>query len=339
MTRSRAVLITSLSVVLSGSALALSALVMDPARAAVGPMPAEGLALPADTRVLMGFDMKRFVASPFYARYAAKDKPQHMQAMAKLEEKTGINPERDVDTVIVASRGRVEQGDQGLVLVSGRFDRYKLARAIETEKKVTWKKVEGETVYILDEAVKSGRHAGGLAFLDENTLALGNLSSIEQVLVNRARGTGTIESNTALLELVRQVQPGSAFWMVGDKTALAQLKGMPGAGNDSVGFSMPALESVIVTADLDPAVSVQFTGATTDEASAKNLADVFRGFLALATLQAGQKPELKELTTAVSVATEANKVHVNAKLPYELLDSLQAARTPRKAAELTVTTP
>jgi hypothetical protein len=56
---------------------------------------------------------------------------------------------------------------------------------------------------------------------------------------------------------------------------------------------------------------------------------VVRGFVALATLQASQKPELKDLASAINVTTDANRVLVNARIPYSLIDALQ----PKKAAD------
>ena len=41
------------------------------------------------------------------------------------------------------------------------------------------------------------------------------------------------------------------------------------------------------------------------------------------SLQAQQKPELQQLASAFTVATEANRVLVSARIPYELLDALQ----------------
>ena len=41
------------------------------------------------------------------------------------------------------------------------------------------------------------------------------------------------------------------------------------------------------------------------------------------SLQAQQKPELQQLASAVTVATQANQVLVSARIPYELLDALQ----------------
>jgi hypothetical protein len=61
----------------------------------------------------------------------------------------------------------------------------------------------------------------------------------------------------------------------------------------------------------------------TDEAAAKNLADVVRGCTALIALQAAQKAELADLGSAISVRTEGRRVLLSARFPYELLDALQ----------------
>src|SRR5688572_3379990 len=135
MNKSRIVVLASTLVVGVGILTAVGALYLDPARAAVGPLPAEGLALPADAQFVMGIDVRRFVASPFYSRFGEEHAAARPQAFAEMEEKTGINPERDVDAIYVAGRkssGKRHDGD-GVVIVVGTFDRYKVSRAIETE--------------------------------------------------------------------------------------------------------------------------------------------------------------------------------------------------------------
>ena len=57
MTRTRITLFASTLVVALGVVAALGALWLDPARAAVGPLPAAALVLPADSRFVMGFDV------------------------------------------------------------------------------------------------------------------------------------------------------------------------------------------------------------------------------------------------------------------------------------------
>ena len=78
-------------------------------------------------------------------------------------------------------------------------------------------------------------------------------------------------------------------------------------------------------------MSLAITGEAKDALAAKNLADVVRGLVAMVSLQAQQKPELQQLASAISVATEENRVLVNARFPYELLDALQAKATPKPA--------
>jgi hypothetical protein len=323
MTRSRLAVLVSMIVVALGVLAGLGALWLDPARAAIGPLPAEALVLPADARFVMGFDVKRFTASPFYARYAS-ERGMQPESLRELEEKTGLNPARDVDQIVVAGTPDVRKGSPGLALALGRFDLYKIGRTLETEGKVTGHNVDGVSVYVFKEE-DAGSVA--LAFLDESALLFGPRSQVEAAVASRTRGEAPFKKNAVLMGLVEKVRPGSTFWMVGDQSLLAGMPTSvpaPGASGDGTTVSLPALKSLTVTGDLDPLVSLAITGEATDELAAKNLADVVRGFVALMSLQAQQKPELQRLASAVTVATEANRVLVSARVPYELLDALQA---------------
>lgn len=331
MNRSRLVVLASTLIVGAGALTAVGALYLDPARAAVGPLPAEGLALPGDAQFVMGIDVRRFVASPFYARFGEEHAAARPQAFAEMEEKTGINPERDVDAIYVAGRkgsGKGRDGD-GVVIVLGTFDRYKVSRTIETSHKgATSTKYQGTPVYLFEES-RAGRKAGAVAFLDDHTLVMGSRTGVEQTIDARAGDGQGLRSNAAMTALLETVRPGSTFWMVGDQSVLAQMpKGLPGPGGDGQAMNLPPLKTVVVTGDLDPVVSFEATGEAADAVAAQNLADVVRGFVALASLQASQKPELKQLAAGVSVTTDANKVRIAARFPYELLDALR----PKKAA-------
>jgi hypothetical protein len=324
MTRSRLAVLVSMIVVALGVVAGLGALWLNQARAAVGPLPAEALVLPAEARFVMGFDVKRFTASPFYARFAS-ERGMQPESLRELEEKTGLNPARDVDQIVVVGTPDVRKGSPGLALALGRFDLYKLGRTLETEGKVNGHNVAGVSVYVFKEEEDAGSVA--LAFLDESALLFGPRSQVEAAVASRTRGETPLKKNAALMSLVEKVRPGSTFWMVGDQSLLAGMPTSvpaPGASADGATISLPALKSLTVTGDLDPQVSLAITGEATDEVAAKNLADVVRGFVALMSLQAQQKPELQRLASAVTVATEQNRVLVSARVPYELLDALQA---------------
>jgi hypothetical protein len=316
MTRSRLVFFAAMTVVVVGVAAGVGALWLSPARAAVGPLVGEALILPADAKFVMGFDVKRFAASPFYERFKAQ-RGMKPEALAELEAKTGLDPARDLDQIVVAGTG---VKGAGVAVALGHFDLYKLGRAIEASGKAHGTSYEGVTVYNFSEESKPL----SLALVDESTLVLGPSDQVAQALASRTRGETPLKTNTALMARVEKIQPGSTFWMVGDQSLLAALPAsVPAAGGT---MSLPALKGLTVTGDLEPQVSVAVTGEAQDAAAANKLADVVRGLVAMASLQAAQKPELQQLASAVSVATEENRVLVSARIPYETLDALQPKR-------------
>ena len=322
MTRSRLVFFAAMTVVVVGVAAGVGALWLSPARAAVGPLVGEALILPADAKFVMGFDVKRFAASPFYERFKAQ-RGMKPEALAELEAKTGLDPARDLDQIVIAGTG---VRGAGVAVALGHFDLYKLGRAIEASGKAQGTSYEGVTVYNFSEESKQPL---SLALVDESTLVLGPTDQVTQALASRTRGETPLKTNTALMARVEKIQPGSTFWMVGDQSLLASLPTSipaPGASAGGGSVALPSLVGLTVTGDLDPQVSVAVTGEAKDAAAAKNLADVVRGLVAMASLQAAQKPELSQLASAVSVATEENRVLVSARIPYETLDALQPKR-------------
>jgi hypothetical protein len=327
MTRSRVTVLASTTVVALGVVAGLGAFWLSSARAAVGPLPGEALVLPADARFVMGFDVKRFTASPFYARYAS-ERGMQPEALRDLEEKTGLDPARDLDQIIIVGTADAGKDAPGLAMALGRFDLYRLGRTLETEGRVVGHNVDGVSVYVFKE---EGARSMALAFLDESSLLFGPRAQVEAAISSRTRGETPLRTNTVLLGLVEKVRPGSTFWMVGDQSLLAGMPTSipaPGASVDGATLALPALKSLTVTGDLDPQVSLSVTGDAADALAAKNLADVVRGFVGLMSLQARQKPELQQLASAVTVATEQNRVLVSARIPYELLDALGAKAKP-----------
>jgi hypothetical protein len=330
MTRSRFAVAVSMTIVALGMIAGLGAFWLDPARAAIGPLPGEALILPGDATFVMGLDVKRFAASPFYEQYASRHGMQP-SGLSELEEKTGLNPVRDIDRVVIAGIPGAAKGSPGLVLAFGKFDLGKLGRALETDGKVAGHRFEGLTVYTLDE---EGKQPLAIAFLDEGEVLFGPRDRVEAAVTSRAQGKTPLRENATLVSLVEKVRPGSTFWMVGDQSLLAALPlsiPAPGSSADSTAVNLPSLRTLTVTGDLDPEVSLNLVGEAADEPAARNLADVVRGFVALASLQAQQKPELQRLASAVTVATEANRVLVSARFPYELLDALQQKARPEAA--------
>jgi hypothetical protein len=335
MSRSRQIVFASLGVLVAGVAVAVGARAFGSAAAqTIGPLPVEALVLPGDAPFLAGVDVKRLVATELYKSKMALATATRPEGLKELEDKTGINPERDVDQLVIAG-GKDARAGVGVVL--GRFDEYKLGRAIEAKPGVRWEKHEGVTVYSFDEGTAKDPRA--VAFLDNRVVIFGSPSLVKATITNRSRGSAGLRANSALGALLLRVKPGSTFWMVGDQSVLANMPTSlpaPGAAAGSgSSLTLPALKSVIVTGDLEPQVALSVTGDTADEAAAKNLADVVRGLVALAAMQAQQKPELQQLAQAFSVTTSANQVQVSFRIAPGVLEAL----APGKPAAVTPPAP
>jgi len=279
----------------------------------------DGLELPARTRFAAGLNLSAFLGSPLDELWR-KELGQGQNPFDALRATTGIDFEKDLDAIAIASSGPAEAGQRGLVVASGRFDVYALARRLEVKSGVTWKAVQGGTIYSLPSQASG---LGALAFHGSDRILLGTQSSVAEAL-----GRPTSEAATAAAvnfkALLREVPSATAFWVVVDSEGLAPLAGEGPDAGKLAAFKLPALQSLMLTGDLSPDLSFELVAEADDDAAARNLADAVRGFVALAALQAAEQPELQQLATAVNVSASGRRLKATARVRYELLEKLKS---------------
>lgn len=341
MNRSRRLILTAAAVSVLGVGVAFSTRLTGTARAAIGPVPPEALALPADSSVVMGFDVKALTGSQFYAKFGAEGEPGRVEALAEIERKTGLNPERDIDSVVVAIRAnaaetqadgaRKHRPENALVFVTGRFDGARLEASIPDAGKAQKERRDGVTIY----REATGKSNGAVALLDSGILVAGDSASVETFLANRSTGHG-IRDSAQLVSQLESIEPGSTFWAVGGPSVLSRVTSEVGGP----AANLPAVKQVVAYGHLDPEVGVTATAEASDAKSATKIADVLRGFSAMLSLQSGQRAELQQIADSISVATEDDKVHVKATITHELIESLKksaiSAHAAHKAAEVQI---
>ena len=322
MNRSRRLVLTAAAVSVLGVGFAFSTRLAGTARAAIGPVPTEALALPADSSIVMGFDVRALTSSQFYAKFGGEGEPGRVQAFEELERRTGLNPARDIDSVIVAIQtdgrettqaGRHGEKDGGLVFVTGRFDAARLESSIPDAGKAHKERRDGVTIY----READGKSNGMVALLDAGILVAGNATYVERFLENRATGRGLRDNNELVARLGR-IEPGSTFWAVGGPSVLDRVTGGTGPA-----ANLPTVKEIVAYGHVDPEVGVTATAEAVDAKSATKIADVLRGFSAMLALQGNQKAELAQIADSISVATEDEKVHVKATITHELIESLK----------------
>lgn len=323
--RGRRALVLSMVVVAVGVLTAVAAYYLDPSRGTVGPMPGVGLALPAETRVVTGLDVQRLVHSPVYQRFfSGANRPQ---AFTELQARTGLRAERDVQEVLLSSQAR--EGRTGAVaIVSGTFDRQRVVRAVEGQRGMSTRTHEGRALYVFH---PDGAPSSALAFLEDDVLALGTEAEVEQAVTGYVRGTGGLRGNAELLALVQSIKPGATVWSAGDETLLSRLpSALPSAGGLPA-MTLPGLKSVVFTGDLEPAVAFEAVIQTRDEKSAQQIAGMAGMIIGLARMQGGQRPEMQQLASAITVTTDQSRVRLNGSFSDDLLAALQKSQGQRGA--------
>ncbi len=297
----------------------------------VGPMAGQALALPADTVVAGGLDVKALVASAGYKQVASGDVPGLEKSMTpkqvaemkkqtregiekglkEAEDKIGIRLDRDVDRIVVAGSSIAADKPEMALIALGRFDRAKVTRAVEASAKaenatVTSKTVEGVPVEVMSEPGKPGAE---LAVLDDTTLVAGTPGAVDAVVASHAKRARPLETNASLLGLVKGLDPASGYWVVLDQPLIARLQKEAGATPP-----VPLPKNLTLAGKYDG--GMELAGEMADDAAAKNVVDMIEGGLGMVRMQAAQSPEVqktpgaKELLDGIKVKAEGKRVRI-----------------------------
>lgn len=322
MKQPRVFLFISLCAVVGG-ALCVGAAVLEETKSK-GPLPPEATALPGDARYVMGIDLRRFTASPLYAKRTPGKEPPFALVLADIRKVTGIDVEGEVEQVVFA--GGAPDGSNDVTLLRGRWDAAKVSGALTTAMGAGARPQRKKGMSLYELPMESGRPARAVLLLNDQALLFGPKAALAATL-ERPAGAAPAP---VLAGLVKRVRPGAVLWVCGDGSVLAQAdKVMPGAGGS---FPLPDLKTLVLSAEVDPLLDATILGEATDATAAKGLADTLRGLLSLAAMQGARRPEMQELVSAITVAQEGPSLTVSVRLPYDLIDRLSRPPRPKPAA-------
>lgn len=247
--------------------------------------------------------------------------PRLPNGQEQFRNETGINVETDIDRV-VACLGRLAEGGDGaghagLVLARGRFD----AVRIESLMRDHGANVGDHGGVRLITGAESSTHPGGLslAFIEPGLVGVGS-TALVRAAIDLKNGGKSVTANDDMMRLVRSLGAGNA-WAVGRFDALASQAKLPGG----LTAQLRPITWFAASAHVNGGLRGVLRAETRDEASADNLRDVARGFLALAKLQAGSRPDLQTLVQSLDLGGAGTTVALSFSLPVEMFDRLGAA--------------
>lgn len=281
--------------------------------------------------------------------------PDHdTKGQEEFERETGINIEQHIDYVLAwmtptpvstqaadahAAPGHDRGGRPvGLVLLRGRFNTAHLEAlaishggVVETIDgiKVLRPKSDHAPLPAEVEAVapnvqdRIARHrksgaAPMVAFLEEGLIALGEEPTIRAAIANSTSGGRTIRDNQEMVNLIGDLEGSSNVWAVGRMEALTSNASLP----EPLAQHLPAVKWFSASSHVGAGVAGLLRAEARDDEAAKNLRDVLQGFLAMAKLHAGQKPELAPVVQSLQVSGTGTTVALSFEVQPALVDAL-----------------
>jgi hypothetical protein len=287
--------------------------------------PTELAYVPADAALVAYCDVRQVMTSDLRQKLR-KAMPDKEEGQAEFEQATGINLERDIDHVVAfLVPAQTAEHYSGMVLASGRFDVVKL-EALARQHGGEVEEYKGKRLISRGAGHEGEGPQMAVAFMAPGLVALGETASVKRAI--DGTGGANITSNSELMGLVRDLDASNA-WAVGRFDALMSHAKLP----QGVAGQIPAIRWFSASGHINGGLSGQLRAEARDDQAAQNLRDVVNGFLGLAKMQAGDKPEMQALVTSLQVSGTGKTVSLSFTLPPEVIETLSAAAQAAKHHE------
>jgi hypothetical protein len=302
--------------------------------------------VPRDASVIAYANVQEIMASELRQKLR-RAIPIQENGRQELESQTGINLETDIDTIVACMSP--DSGDSapgsGMVLARGRFDETKI-EALMRDHGAQVETYNGKRLVVADAADLHPdnpdraindrplrHHSLSLSFIEPGLAAIGSTRLIKSAIDlhkagnNPQAGLESVTGNDELMNLVRSLDSSNA-WAVGRFDALRTQSRLPA----NVLSQIPAITWFAASAHINGGLRGTLRAEARDEQSANNLRDVVRGFLALAKMGSGAKPELEAMMQSLELGGAGKTVSLSFAVPAELFDVIGAAAHGRKPA-------
>lgn len=274
--------------------------------------------VPADAAVVAYANVRDIMNSDLRERFRQLE-PSDSEKN-EFEEKTGLNLEQDVDSIVAAVMPKdnlaTKPYESFLILARARYQAARLeALALEHGAQVS--EYQGKRLITHPEGDAGESDDVAFGFVEADLVAFGTVGAVK-ASIDARRENRNVVSNNDMMKLVNEIENANA-WAVGRFDAIADKAGLP----EEVKSAMPAISWFSAAGHINGGVSGSFKAETKDEATAKNLRDILGGFLAMAKMQAGNKPALQQLADSLIISGEGNTVALAFTIPTEVIDLLE----------------
>jgi hypothetical protein len=322
--RTRYFVISSLLVLTVGLGAGLVAYYFGlPGLAISGDGPVELAYVPRDAAVVAYAEVRNIMVSP--VRQSLRQAvPTPEDGQQRFQERTGIDVESDIDHVVAFLQPQSDGETPGAVVARGRFSDVKI-EALMRERGAEVESYGGKRLIVQSSSGTDDDGPMALSFLEPGLIAVGS-APLVKAAIDAQRSGENVVGNEEVMEQLRSLEPGNA-WALGRVDALQRSDRLP----PQLAGQLPAIAWFAASGTVDSDVRGVLRADARDEQAAENLREVARGFLALARMQAGSRPELQAVAESLELGGVGRSVVLSFSIRGDTLEALTAGE--RETAE------
>jgi hypothetical protein len=285
--------------------------------------------MPANADLVLMVNFRQIVDSPVVQKYAVEEIKKNLEKDEKAQafiKATGLNPLKDIDSLMVVNTGGLDKGQQ-LFVVRGTFDKAKIHTALQDYAKKEAGKLtilppqDGIQVYEFKPEKKDDKSVFS-AFADNKTIVA---TQSKENTVKAAKGGGKAPAapTAKMKAALSKVSGKESVWVAGVITdeARAALK----KNQQSAAFT-EKLDMITGSINITDAAQASLQLHTTDAEAAKQLKGVISQVLSFAKVaiqdNADVPPAAVELLGSLTINVDKTTVDIGLKVTPEMIEKL-----------------
>lgn len=281
--------------------------------------------IPNEVQQIINVDYRRMKNSDTAMAMKTKLMPPNMKQFEDALKGIGIDPDKDLDQITVASFRTKEKGLDMVGVAQGQFSLKKI-RIRLVKSKIKGKKINGSTVYPMAGSMS-------MVFLDDWTMLFGDEKAVQAALDARDDSSQSLNSNSDVTDMIASVDRGTVWSVLDANGTQTMLKSVLGSASNLSEFDTvkKQLLGSRYTMDFDQGVDFNLNVVTSDNVTASTLATVLKAGVLFKKMSASPTEKLALDDTKIDSDAARLVVHFKAddKSFQELLESPMFAAVTR----------
>lgn len=287
--------------------------------------------LPEDAQAVFLVDLQRAMSIEAVDK-AIKENKSYSQYQ-EFVEKSGMDPQKDINFVAIALTSGMENDDrEGVGIVNLNYNKEALiavinAKAEEEGQELLEEDYNGISIY----SVKKEEKEGGFAFLDNSNIAIGNKEGVQAVIDVYQKKKDNLFKNKALSDIIAKTNKDALLWGAIKFTPEAVTKMT--SGNPMLS-NLDSVQAATIYLDyLNKNIIAEIKIMSSDEAKNQQIVQLLNGLKAMGAMASAEKPEIGELMDKLEITSGSDHVKIYASLPEELVNKLKEEKKTEEEEE------